>query len=210
MDISRRVYEDILSLKLMDMQGYLQDGSNKSFFPHGFHGHIYAEALLNRDCDYNAEMEDYFTHLYGEKHWKRVKAYFDGISEAFGEKYMAGEESADPARGTHYNPARVAELSKVAELAAVARELAAKHKTMPTRAQTVAYHLLNRHAEYCEKLAEVFIAKCQGYDKLAVEKMSAFAADYGRHDYELERYLDFGLAVRTLEVVAKQMPTIEF
>ena len=46
--------------------------------------------------------------------------------------------------------------------------------------------------------------------QLAVEKMNAFAADFGRHDYELERYLDFGLAVRTLEVVAKQMPTIEF
>jgi len=81
---------------------------------------------------------------------------------------------------------------------------------MPTRAQTVAYRLLERHAEYCEKLAEVFIAKCQGFDKLAVEKMAAFAADFGRHDYELERYMDFGLAIRTLEVVANQMPKIEF
>lgn len=209
MDISRRVYEDVRAFKLLNIQGITEDGSNKHFFPHGFHEHIYAEVLIDRDCDYDAVMEDYFFHLYGED-WKQVKAYLTGISNAFGEKYMAGEDSSDREKGTHYNPARAAELSKVAELAAVARELAAKHKVMPTRAQTVAYRLLNRHAEYCEKLAEVFIAKCQGYDKLAVEKMNAFAADYGRHDYELERYLDFGLAVRTLEVVAKQMPTIEF
>ena len=209
MDISRRVYEDILSLKLMDMQGYLQDGSNKSFFPHGFHGHIYAEALMDRDCDYDATMEDYFSHLYG-KDWKQVKAYMEGISDAFGEKYMAGEDSADPKKGTHYNPARAAKLEYVYELAATARALAKKHKSMPTRPQTVAYRLLGRHAEYCERLADVFIAKCQGFDKLAVEKMRQMIADYGKYEFELERYLDYGLAMRTLEVVANQMPTIEF
>ncbi len=209
MDISRRIYEDVLAFKLLKIEGITEDGSNKHFFPHGFHHHIYAEVLMDRDCDYEAVMEDYFFHLYG-KDWKQVKAYLTGISNAFGEKYMAGEDSADEAKGTHYNPARVAELNKVAELAAEARALAKKHKTMPTRAQTVAYRLLERHAEYCEKLAEVFIAKCQGFDKLAVEKMAAFAADFGRHDYELERYMDFGLAIRTLEVVANQMPKIEF
>ena len=209
MDISRRIYEDMRALKLLTIQGITEDGSNKHFFPHGFHEHIYAETLMDRECDYEEQLADYFSHMYGDD-WKQVRAYLDGISKAFGEKYMAGEDSADPAKGTHYNPERAKELAKVAELAAVARELAAKHKVMPIRVQALAYRLLNRHAEYCEKLAEVFIAKCQGYDKLAVEKMNAFAADYGRHDYELERYLDFGLAVRTLEVVAKQMPTIEF
>ena len=209
MDISRRIYEDVLSLKLMDMEGYLQDGSNKSFFPHGFHGHIYAEALMDRDCDYDATMEDYFTHLYG-KDWKQVKAYMQAMSEAFGEKYMAGEDSTDLEKGTHYNPTRAEKLEYVYELAANARALAKKHKSMPTRPQTVAYRLLDRHAEYCERLADVFIAKCQGYDKLAVEKMRQFIADFGKHEYELERYLDWGLAARTLAVVANQMPKIEF
>ena len=96
------------------------------------------------------------------------------------------------------------------ELAANARALAKKHLTMPTRPQTVAYRLLNRHAEYCERLADVFTAKCKGYDKLAVEKMQQFIADFGKYDYELERYMDFGLAMRTLEVVANQMNKIEF
>lgn len=211
MDISRRIYEDILSLKLMDMQGYLEDGSNKSFFPHGFHGHIYAEALMDRNCDYDATMEDYFTHLYGEKHWKRVKTYFDAISEAFGEKYMAGEDSADPAKGTHYNPARAEQLEYVHELAASVRNLAKRRKSIsPTRVQAVAYRILERHTEYCDGLADVFIAKCKGYNKLAIEKMAQFAKDFGKYDYELERYLDYGLAIRTLEVVANQMPTIEF
>ena len=209
MDISRRLYEDVRSLKLLDIQGYLQDGSNRHFFPHGFHQFIHAETLMNRDCDYEEMKADYFQHLYGED-WKQVVNYLQGISDAFGEKYMAGEDSADPARGTHYNPARVKELARVDELAAVARELAAKHRVMPHRVQSLAYRLLERHAEYCQKLAPVFIAKCQGYDKLAVEKMLEFDADFGRHDFELERWLDFGLAARTLEIVAKEMPLIEY
>ena len=40
--------------------------------------------------------------------------------------------------------------------------------------------------------------------------MQKFIADFGKYEYELERYLDYGLAMRTLEVVAKQMPIIEF
>ena len=207
--ISRRMYEDVLSLRLVNSQGLLEDGSNKSFFPHGFHDHICAETLVNRDLDYDAEYEDYLQHMYGDD-WKKVNAYLKGISEAFGEKYMAGEESVDPKHGPHYNPSRAPYLEKVKELAAVARDLAATHKVMPTRPQTVAYRLLNRHAEYCERLAEVLIAKCQGYDKVALELMRKFNADFGKYEYELERYLDFGLAMRTLEVVAKQMPTIEF
>ena len=207
--ISHRMYEDVLSLKLVNSQGLLEDGSNKSFFPHGFHDHICAETLVNRDLDYDAEYADYLQHMYGED-WKQVNAYLQGISEAFGEKYMAGEDSIDLKHGPHYNPSRAPYLEQVKELAAAARDLAKTHKVMPTRPQTVAYRLLNRHAEYCERLAEVLIAKCQGFDKLALELMRKFNADFGKYEYELERYLDFGLAMRTLEVVAKQMPTIEF
>ena len=206
---SRRMYEDVLSLRYVNSKGLLEDGSNKSFFPHGFHDHICAETLVNRDLDYDAEYADYMSHLYGED-WQQVDAYLAGISEAFGEKYMAGEDSSDPKMGTHYNPGRVPYLEKVKDLVKTARQLAATHKVMPTRPQTLAYRHLNHHAEYCELLADVFIAKCQGDTPKALELMKKLNDEFGRHDYELERYFDFCLAVRTLEVLAKQMPTIEF
>ena len=207
--ISRRIYEDVRAQKFIDSKGILEDGSNKSYFPHGFHDHIYAETLVNRDCDYEAEKADYMQHMYGED-WKQVNAYLTGISEAFGEKYMNGEDSADPAKGTHYNPSRVPYLAKVKELAAMARDLAAKHLVMPTRPQTVAYRLLRRHAEYCERAAEVFIEKCQGNDKCAQALMKKFIDDFGKYEYELERNMDFRLAVQTLQLIANKMPDIVF
>ena len=207
--ISRCLYDDVRSQKYIGSQGMLQDGSVKSFFPHGFHDHIYAETLVNRDCDYDAEKADFMQHLYGED-WKQVNAYLTAISEAFGKKYMAGEDSADPGKGTHYNPGRVPYLTKVKELAAMARDLAAKHKVMPTRPQTAAYRLLKRHAEYCQRLAEIFIEKCQGNNKYALEMFHKFVYDFGKYDIEMERYADIGLAMSALEVLVKQMPKIEF
>ena len=148
-------------------------------------------------------------HLYGDD-WKQVNAYLTAVSEAFSHKYMEGEDSADEERGTYYNPARVPYLKRVKELAAMARDLAAKHKVMPTRPQTVAYRVLKRHAQYCERAAEVFLEKCQGHDKCAVELMKKFIDDFGKYEYELERTMDFRLAVQTLQLIASKMPDIVF
>ena len=208
MIISRRLYEDVRSLKLLDIDGYLQDGSNKNFFPHGFHEFIHAETLVNRECDYDALLEDYFSLLFGAD-YKEVLAYLNGVSEAFGEKYMYGEDHAPGAKDPLHNPAHAADLEIVAELAAVARELAKKNAKTPVRVQALAWRLLERHAEFSEGLAEVFIAKCRGYDKLALEKMDAFIASFGRHDYELERYCDFGLMASLTRRIIIKMPFVE-
>ena len=208
MIISRRLYEDVRSLKLLDLDGYLQDGSDKHFFPHGFHEFIHAETLVNRDCDYDALLDDYFSLLFGED-YQEVLSYLNGVSEAFGEKYMAGEDRAPGAKDPLHNPERAAKLEPVFELAAVARALARKNRKTPVRVQALAWRLLERHAELVEGLADVFIAKCRGYDKLALEKMDAFTESFGRHDYELERYCDFGLLARLTRTIVIKMPNVE-
>ena len=208
MIISRRLYEDVRSLKLLDIDGYLQDGCNKHFFPHGFHEFIHAETLVNRDCDYDALLDDYFSILFGED-YQQVLEYLNGVSEAFGEKYMYGEDHAPGAKDPLYNPAHAADLEPVAELAAVSRELAKKNRKTPVRVQALAWRLLERHAEYSEGLADVFIAKCRGYNKLALEKMDAFTANFARHDYELERWCDFGLMVTLTRRIIIKMPFVE-
>lgn len=209
MIVSRRIYEDVVSLKLMDIDGYQQDGSNKHFFPHGFHQFIHAETLVNRDCDYDALLDDYFALLFG-KDYKQVLDYLNGVSEAFGEKYMAGEDRAEGARDPLHNPERAVKLERVFELAAAARALVKKNRKAPVRVQALAYRLLERHAEFSEGMADVFIAKARGYDKLTLEKMDAFIVSFGRHDYELERWMDFGLLSRLTRAIIVKMPFIEY
>ena len=210
-DISRRIYEDIYAMKFIGLSGITEDGSNRHYFPHGFHCHIYAETLVHRDLDYEAEAEDYFSHFYGED-WKAVRRYLRAVSDAFGKDYMAGQESADPARGSHYNPERAKKLGEVKELAAQARALAAQHMEMPTRPQTVAYRMLARHAEFCEGLAEVFIEKALGHNAQARDLNAAFFADFGKYEIELDRYMDFGLVANSISRIMRtdSMKAIEF
>jgi hypothetical protein len=209
MNISRRIYEDMLSLKTMKLEGIMEDGSNRHYFPHGFHCHIYAETLVHLDLDYEAEKEDYFSHLYG-KDRKEVLACLNAVSAAFEPHYMEGEASADPARGTHYDPAMAEGFDSLKEVAAKGRALAAAHLEMPTRPQTVAYRILNIHAQYVEGIGEVFREKCLGHDKLALEKYQEVMDRLGAREVEIDPYLDFGLLRWCMETPVKKMPVIEY
>jgi len=209
MAMSRRIYEDVRSWKLLGLVGGVEDGSNKSFFPNGFIDHIFGATLIDRDLDYEKELEDYFFHAYGED-WKEVRAYLDQMSAAFDHAYMCGKKSADPTIGPFYNPDHAKNLEAVHNIAAQGRTLAQKHMQMPTRAQTVSWRLLLRHAEWCEGVAKIMIQKCRGYDESAMEEMYRFFDDFGKYDYEIERYFDFELASASIfNVVRKVRPKIE-
>ena len=208
MSMSRRIYEDVRSYQPCGMNGCMEDGSNKSFFPHGFHGHIYAAALLDRECDYEEELADYFSHLYGDD-WKQVRTYLDRITEAFCHKYMTGELSVDPEKGAFFNPDRVKPLSQVKAIAEEMREIAKDHMMMPTRPQTVAWRIILWHTEYCEGLAEVMMEKCIGHNMEALDLLNKFKDEFGKYDFELERYFDFGMFMHSFTNVIKKLPNIE-
>ena len=206
MYISRRIYEDIRSLKVMGLDGFVEDGSQRSFFPNGFHIYIYAEALMNRNCDYDEVLDDYLQHIYGEA-WKDVKEYLQSVTDIFDFVYMTGEGSSDKKRGTYFNPAWAEKLPEIKKLAARGKAIASAHLAMPTRPQTVSMRLLLRHAEYIEGYAEFVAEKAQANDTASLEKFEAFRDAFGRHEFEIERYFDHGLCFNTLRLIVIR-PTV--
>ena len=158
---------------------------------------------MNRDCDYDAVCEDYFSHIYGDD-WKQVDQILTGISNAFDMVYMEGVKSVNKAISDYYDPARVEQLSAVADLCAQQRALAKKHLNMPTRPQTVSWRMLLRHAEYCEKFAELMIEKALGHNFKAIELAQEFRQVIGRFEMEIEPYYDHGLACRVLDHILQK------
>lgn len=209
MAMCRRIYEDVRSWQDLNMDGGLQDGSNRSFFPNGFVDHIYGATLWDRELDYDKEMEDYFLHIYGPD-WKKAKDYLQKITDAFDHSFLCGNRSADRTKGEFYNPDHVKDLEDVKEITAEAREFIKTHLAMPTRPQTVSWRLLWRHAEYCERLAEILIEGCKGHRKYAMEMFQQFMDDFGKYDLEMERYFDFELAMESLLYIVKNVPKAEF
>lgn len=187
----------------MELSGYVEDGSQRSGFPNAFPVYIYAQTLMDRDCDFDAVLEDYFSHIYG-KDWQQALDLLEGLSQAFDFAYMEGEKSVDTRISCYYDPQRVPQLEKIRELAARERTLAKKHLNMPSRPQTVSWRLLLRHAEYCQGLGEILLAKAKGQNYKAVELAKEFFHSFGKYEMEMERYYDHALACRSIEHIIRR------
>ena len=196
--ISRRIYEDIMALKDYGIDGFVEDGSQRSFFPNGLAMVVFAEALLNRECDYEAIKEDYFHHIYGDQK-EIVEKYLKGLHDTFDFSYLSGERSIDKEKGQYYNPEMAEKLKEAEKIAAEARVYFEQHLAMPTRSQTVSMRLLLRHAEYCESIAEAAAEKAIGNDEKSRELGEAFVERFGRYEFEIERYFDHGMAMRFIK-----------
>ena len=203
---ARRVYEDIRGLKYMGLDGIVEDGSQRSFYPNGFAMYVYAEALLDADCSFESLVQDYFSHIYGQD-WQQAVALLQAISDGFDYAWMSGEASMDPQKGEYYAPAMAQTLQAVPDLARQLRSFAADHRRMPTRPQTVSMQLLARHADYIEGLAGYLQEKACGNDRIAAEKAVAFWDAFGKYELLLERYYDHFLARQTLlRITGKPTP----
>ena len=201
--LAKRIYEDVRSLKVMGIDGCTEDGSQRSAFPNAFPTYIYAETLMNRDCDFDAVLEDYFSHIYG-KDWKDAYSLLKAISDTFDFAYMEGTKSKDERISQYYDPDRAPRLEQLHELAARERTLASKHLRMPNRPQNVSWRLLLRHSEMVDWYADVLIAKAKGQNYKAVELSKQYQHEFGKYEYELERYYDHSLCCRVLEHITRR------
>ena len=196
--LAKRIYKDIRGLRFAGLQGMIEDGSQRSGFPNAFLTYIYAETLMNRDCDYEAVKEDYFSHIYGED-WREAESLLSRMTDAFDFAYMEGTQSKDENISSYYDPDRIPQLSGIAALCEEEEALVAKHLNCPTRPQTVSWRLLAFHAKYCKLLSEIMIEKALGNDRHALELTREFCDKMGAYEIEWERYYDHGLACRIVE-----------
>ncbi len=200
---ARRVYEDIQGLKYMGIDGFVEDGSQRSFFPNGFAIYLFAEALVNRDLSFEEIAEDYFSHAYGED-WKQAYAYLEKLSNTFDFPYMAGERSKDLSISKYYDPERAMGFDNVKEYTQQLREICEQHMQMPTRPQTVSWRLLLKAIEFCEGIAAYMKEKCIGHDSLAYKMALEFFKEFGKHELEIERYYDQRLAYVALTRIVEK------
>ena len=200
--IARRIYEDIRGLKYIGLDGYVEDSTQRPFFPNGFVAYVYAETLVNRDILFEDIVEDYYSHIYGED-WKQALEYMQHIQAAFEFRFMEGEDSKDVEISKYYDPSKEEGFRNVKKYTQQCRELVQAHLSMPTRPQTVSWRLLEKHAEFCEGLAQIMAEKCQGHEEHAEELAEAFFDNFGKYEVEIERYYDHFMAKKSLIRIVK-------
>ena len=199
MDIAKLLHDDVKGYYKHGLNGLIQDGSQRSFFPTGYHFLAYAETLFDTNVDLEAVKRDYFEHAFGEIA-DDVINYLTEITEAFDMKYiMDGSNPAANASGSrpaasYYAPAQAKKLRHVKEIVEKYAPIFEEHRVMPMRAQTVSMKLIRYHLEYVTGLSEIWTLKALGADPEAVERYNKFEADFGRHEFEIGTYFDQRMA----------------
>ena len=196
MYFSRRIYEDIQKLKAQRLSGYIEDGSQRCFFPNGLDMFVYANTLFDTSLGYEEQVKEYFSYAYGE-HASVVRECMEALTEIFDYGYMHGVDSKDYTKGTHYDPDREADFARVKGICEKYREYAQANYKCADRVKTVSMILFLRYLEYCEGAAEVMKILCHGTSEEADEAAENFFESFGRHEAEMERYYDHYLNVFT-------------
>ena len=201
-EIAKRVNEDVKAYKLHGIDGIIEDGSQRSFFPSGLAFYTYARTLFDANLSFEEIAEDYLSHVYGED-WRRFYDYLEKLGGAFGFAYMEGECGADENKTPHYNPEHVKSLERVGSIVEEGRELIKEHYTSPIRVQTVAVRLLEMHAEYALLIVEAFKKKAVGKDEEAKALFEVARIEAGKREIEFEPFYDHTLIFYGFERIVR-------
>ena len=186
--IARIVNEDVRSYKAQGINGIIEDGSQRSFFPTGLAFYSYARSLYDATLTAEEIIEDYFSHVFGAD-WRKFYEYLEKLSKAMPFRLLTLGRFNE-LHHTIVDEENVKLLEGVKAIVAEGRELIKSHYNSDVRVQTVTVRLLEKHAEYCETLAEALIERAKGNLDGAMELFEKHRIAFGKYETEIERYFD--------------------
>ena len=189
MALARLLYDDIHGLKQNGLQGIVEDGSQRSFFPTGFAFYLYGEALFDASVSFDELKEDYFSHAFG-KDWRKVVAYLEAIRDAIPFAYMEGQLRADPEKSAYFNPEVAARAAQVGELTAAFLPVIEENRTQTTLASMTAWQILEFAAKFFRVWGELVSRVAAGNTENVLRDVLAFREETSREEVYFERWYD--------------------
>jgi len=200
--LARRIHEDVRAYSASGLDGVIEDGSVRPFFPNGLALYTFARTLFDTSLSFEEIVEDYFPYVYGED-WKKFYDYLNELGQLFDHAYLEGARTKDIEVSSYYNPEHVRNLEKIPALLKRGEELVRTHYNSDYRVQTLAVRLLEHHIRYCELFADALVEKAQGHEQEAWDKYQFLRLEFGKHELEIERYYDHFMAAHTFKSLFK-------
>ena len=187
--IARLIYDDVRVYKKQGINGIIEDGSQRSFFPNGFPFYVYARTLYDTEVSYEELLEDYFGHVYGED-WRDFVDYLTKLRDLVPYTYISRGE-ARYRKDVYKDAEMVLRLEEAKRLVdGEGRALIEKHYNSDIRIRTLSVRLLEHHADFCILVLDWLGAKARGEDALATELYNKASAEFGRREAEIATYFD--------------------
>ncbi len=182
--IARRVHEDIKAYKKFDVNGIIEDGSQRSFFPTGFAFYTYARTLYDTSLSFEELEEEYFDCAFGEAK-EKVLSYFAELERAI------PYESLITPRSKYLD-----NFLSIAKAVDTGRKIIRDHYNSDRRISTVSVRLLEHHADFCLGLSSVLIEAAKGNKNSALAKFADFGCEFGKREIYIQRYYDHYFYIR--------------
>ena len=205
LSFAKRLYEDVLSYRDNGLDGMIEDGSQRAFYPNGLSYYVYANTLFDTSLDFDALVKDYFDHAYGEA-GEKVYAFLQKIGELMPQTYLEARHSKKRDLSHHYRPEMEEKLLAVEPLTRAFEEELAQYKNMPYRVQTVSVRLMLRYMEYLRGFSSAMALKAVGKDEEAHIAAKAFFNEFGKYEVEMERYYDHAMMYMGLNAIFSSKP----
>lgn len=200
MYLPKLLYSDITALRKHGLDGIIEDGSQRSFFPTGFAFYVYGEALFDTEISLDALMQDYFSHAFGTE-WESVVEYLQKIDERLDYAYLAGLKSTDPEKGRRYAPDYARRSAEIPAIVAAFRPVVERNLRQRYRASTVCWQVLRHHLEYVCGLADMVIPLAIGDTEQAARARDRLVDTFSRREIYIERNYDHYLACNVLNEI---------
>ena len=204
--LARRLIEDVKAYKENGVNGVIQDGSQRAFFPSGFAFYAYARTLYDTSSTYDALAEEYFSAAFGEN-WRDFLSYLEALGDAFDQKYLEGERAANPEISLYYNPEYIKNVDTVSKILEKGNSLIRSHYNSENRIETVSVRLLEDHADLCRYLADILKHKCVGDDDGAMRAFDKFTEEFGAREARIESYYDHFIFAAAYHRILRLHPT---
>ena len=209
--LAKVINEDVKFYKSHKINGVIEDGSQRSYFPTGLVFYTYARTLYDVSLSADEIAEEYFSAAFGED-WKKFYDYLNKLTVAFGHDYLEGDRNLGTKRSIWYAPEHLESLKSVLDIVKEGRKLIEEHYNSLYRVRTVSVRLLEFHAMYSEMFADALIEKCVGNDDESVKIMENMMAECGKYELAFERWYDHCLFFNYIQngfVSKTQKPTEE-
>ena len=190
--ISKVIHDDIVALKKQGLNGIIEDGSQRSYFPTGLAFYVYGETLFDSSKTLEELTEDYYRHAFGEK-WQEVLDYMRKVSACFDFEYMSGHCTLDTEKSKVFNPAMAERLAQVSKLTADFIPVIEANKNQYRRASSCAWRLLRHHADFLNYIAQVAIQRAVGDNEGAMQTMKRYVNDFSDREPYIATCYDFAM-----------------
>ena len=193
-DIGKVLFDDIVGLKKLNLNGFITCQSMRCFLPSSLPMIGMAEALWNREADFDTVADRYFYSAFGAD-GDKVKAYLQEISEIINLHYLNKVSKTIISRENEEKYENI--LARIDSFVPVIKAHAADSELC--EAQRLSWKYLIYHAELCKIAANCFLLLVSGEIEKATEKLEELKAYPKSVLSEIHDVFDDSLFVYTMK-----------